>query len=123
MWSCRVLQEVMRCPRICGNFVTFTFCFYQSMDSATTMPKTEFIDSGKGKKAVADYLEAVPRKIDCSFHVNYLSTQGTEHSARCKQLPQRWGCGSCNPPPLSRAERVRFRYREMLNLPRIVSNH
>jgi ketosteroid isomerase-like protein len=50
------------------------------MDSATTMPKNRIHRLRKGKKAVADYLEAVPRKIDCSFRINYLSTEGTEHS-------------------------------------------
>jgi hypothetical protein len=57
------------------------------MDSATTMPKNKFIDSGKGKKPVPDDLEAVSRKIEywdqgliARYRINYRTAQGTEHS-------------------------------------------
>ena len=51
-------------------------------------PKTVTIqDTGKGKKSVAEDLEAVLRKIEywhqgsiARFRINYRSTQGTEHS-------------------------------------------
>jgi hypothetical protein len=43
-------------------------------------------DTGKGKKSVADDLEAVLRKIEywhqgsiARFRISYMSTQGTEH--------------------------------------------
>jgi hypothetical protein len=50
-------------------------------------PRTVTIqDTGKGKKAVADDLEAVLRKIEywnqgsiARYRISYRSTQGTEH--------------------------------------------
>ena len=52
-----------------------------------TVNTIEIQDTGKGKKAVADDLEAVLRKIEqwhqgsiARFRISYRSTQGTEHS-------------------------------------------
>ena len=49
----------------------------------------EIQDTGKGKKSVAEDLEAVLRKIECwhqgsiaRFRISYRSTQGTQHSIK-----------------------------------------
>ncbi|MBV8641754.1 MAG: hypothetical protein JO070_10210 [Verrucomicrobia bacterium] len=51
-----------------------------------TPAAVEIQDTGKGKKSVADDLEAVLRKIEywhqgsiARYRISYVSTQGTEH--------------------------------------------